>query len=331
MNSDYNILKSLAQNKKPVKQSTNLFKYMASSSKKIVGATKALCKKGQKRNTEIEHKIFLECSEVTEDKFWKDILLKAAYGKFPRSFTYINGFLYYKCSNSNNKKKVELPDSPIEGSLVAMQFFKEHGGIYSEDDDVKIMKYNNMIKEQEMNRIVEWKDIKKIKVRDMLILNYIEKISKEYDFDDFKKKELETTINIGFILRYFDTKDVMFNDGAVTGINGLIYDKKEGNFIIDPKLQPLRIKNIKKIQAPGLYTTESNDIKVTIDKSWTKYLNHLRKCVPISSKNSQKIKVDTIPNEHKDQSKQSTDDFKDESKDEYESKDESIDTSNDYT
>lgn len=233
----------------------------------------------------IDHNIFIECAELVYDAYWKEIFENAAQNKFPRSFSYVGETLIYR--TGSHKIKIDVPNIPEEALSVCMSFFKEKGGMCSNDDMIKIKKYNEEISENN-KEIKNWTDIKKIKVKELLLYNYVTELSNKYNMDDYNKKLLETTINKGFLLKNFDNKSVQFDDGKITGIKGLIYDEYTNNFIIDNKLKNKTKTNDDKYYDDTQCDTEKKDNKISFMKSWGKFLDYMYKNY---GKSSSKIRI----------------------------------------
>lgn len=221
---------------------------------------------------EVQHEIFEECMEVVQDEYWKQVFEQASFNRFPRLFSYSNGMLSFK--SPHKRKKLEIPESAVEAATLCMAFFKECGGLYSNEDRIKTGQYreDNMDKSKFLENC-KWSDIKKSKVRNILLEHYINTLAKQHGLDDVGKIMLETTINTGFMLKYFDNKDVVFENGRIQKIHGLIYSESEKNFIIDTKLEPLRLKNLKKNNVSDSTSTKS----FSFIKTWNKFLKYLNK------------------------------------------------------
>lgn len=232
------------------------------------------CKKARE---DIVFEIFYNCIPHIEDEYWKEIFEQASQNRFPRLFTFQNGYLTY--TNSNKRKKIKVSNIPQEAIPSCISFFQTHGGMFSNLDKSQMtLQRENNIDESKLLENCKWTDIKRNKVKTLLIENYIDRLAKTYNISDKDKITLETTIHIGFMLKYFDNKDVVFENGRIQQINGLIYDSHQNNFIIDPKLELSKSK--KKIQLFNPYRAidiMDENKPYPFDKVWEKFLKFLYK------------------------------------------------------
>lgn len=91
--------------------------------------------KGKKKITvnAIINPIFSRCSELTTDSLWKDIFIAASIGKYPRGFGYQDGTLFYR--KRTRTMSVEVPPNPVEAFEVCRNFFRNMGGIASQEEN----------------------------------------------------------------------------------------------------------------------------------------------------------------------------------------------------
>ena len=67
--------------------------------------------------------------------------------------------------------------------------------------------------------------IKKKKIKDILIINYINDIENMMNLELNEKNQLISIINVGFMLGTLDNSDVIFENGKIININGINFDK----------------------------------------------------------------------------------------------------------
>jgi hypothetical protein len=193
----------------------------------------------------IIHEIFNECSQLTDDPFWKSVFEKSATGRFPRGFTYKNNILTYKVKTKTYT--LEVSSEPYLALQKCVEFMRQTAKISSEaDKEREKIEIEEKINSSTTTEQTSWGSIKKKNVKNMLFSNYINKISKMYNFDRKQKETYKITLNIGFSLGYLNKDDIVFEKGEIKNIKGLIYDAATKNYIVDPKRQP-KLKKTNKI------------------------------------------------------------------------------------
>jgi hypothetical protein len=221
----------------------------------------------------IQHEIFEECSKITQDPYWTGKLKDCARNKFPRGFSYKNGMLIHRRGNKVTRKLI--PNIPAEALSICLSFFKSEGGIMSANDRKTIQKEeeNRLLSSINDNELT-WKDIKTPKIKELLISEYISELADRMGFDKQEKMELSTTIKSGFMLKYFNSKNVNMKDGKISDIDGLVYDKNKNYFYIDTKLTNKRPG--RKVKGLGIEKTYKKP-KVSFMSNWEKYLQNIEK------------------------------------------------------
>jgi len=239
-------------------------------SKKKTTTEKTKRKRAEKK---VVHEIFEKCADLTNDQYWITVFNNCARDKFPRGFFYKNGLMTHRRGNKINR--VSIPNSAPEASSVCMSFFKTAAGLMSTADRMRLRREEEQrILENTTNRELTWKDIKTEKLKELLIMEFVDDISKRLRMNDEDKKELITTVKSGFMLKCFTSKNIKMKDGRIISIDGLVYDKKTNTYDIDPHL--ITKKNNKKIVGLGVSKTQ-NKPKVSFMALWDKYLQGLEK------------------------------------------------------
>lgn len=221
------------------------------------------------------HPKFESFAALTEDKFWVGILNDCAKGRFPKGFTFKNDLLSYR--KGNKMQRLEIPSSLIEGFNSVVNFFKTVGGMMSAEDRRQLQKLEEERILEKMNDLSDasWKDIKTEKIKEILINEFICDLSTVANFNEEEKKELTTTVKKGFMLKYFNSNNIIMEEGRITQIDGLIYNDEERTYEIDK-----RILNIRKVSRRdvGLGIEEDVTKKKQIDflEIWEKFLEQLQ-------------------------------------------------------
>lgn len=266
---------------------TTVYKIPWTQVKKVPEKTK-----GKKKPTDkIINPIFLSCSERLEDPYWKDIFENASRNKFPRGFMYKNSLLTHK--KGTRIQRIEIPDSVSEALSLCLSFFKQAAGLMSEMDREKMQREisQELLDKYALEKI-SWKDIKKEKVRNLLINEYIRDVAIKLNLNHEGFVELSTLIHKGFLFKRFIKNDVIFEQGKVIGINGLIIDYEKASYHIDSSIQPKKSRsNRSAVTAPTIDLTETDTEVETksnlcLMKVWYKYLDSLsKKCVKTTTLN----------------------------------------------
>ena len=239
-------------------------------SKKKTTTEPAKRKRAEKK---VVHEIFEKCAELTTDQYWITVFNNCSRDKFPRGFFYKNGLMTHRRGNKINR--VSIPNSAPEASSVCMSFFKTAAGLMSTADRMMLrQEEERKILELTSNKELTWKDIKTEKLKELLIMEFVDDISNRLRFNKEEKNELITTVKSGFMLKCFTSKNIQMKDGSIIAIEGLIYDKKTNTYDIDPQLITKKIN--KKIIGLGVSKTQ-NKPKVSFMALWDKYLQGLEK------------------------------------------------------
>ena len=236
--------------------------------KKVVPVDKSKRKKAGKK---VVHELFDRCAELTKDQYWISILNDCARDKFPRGFQYKNGLMIHRRGNRCVRK--EIPDNPNQAFPVTIDFFKSAGGLMSNTDRKRLQKEEEekLLESYSKNEIT-WKDIKIERVKDSLISEYISDLSIKKSLNDDQKKNLTTVIKMGFMIKYFSSKNIIMSGGKITDIQGLIFEN--GNFRIDHKKVTKKIS--RKAVGLGIEKTSAKQ-RLTPLTYWEKYLENIEK------------------------------------------------------
>ena len=119
---------------------------------------------------------------------------------------------------------------------------------------------------------LEWKDIKTDKIKELLITEFIDELAEENEFNDDEKNELITTVKKGFIMKYFNSRNILMENNKISEISGLYFNKKNGLYEIDKDYISKRPG--RKIKGLGL-NADSDKSEVNFIELWNKYLKNL--------------------------------------------------------
>lgn len=225
-----------------------------------------------KMSPTIVNEIFHECSQLTDDEYWRDILVSMSYNKIPKGFIYKDGYITHK--KGNKSQNVEVPESAIHALRVIIGFMRSTAGMRSAQDKAR----DKRIEEEALSEQPErtWSEIKKIKrcLPDMYISNFIRWISKSLELTKIEMDQLKTLINLGILFGYIDDMHIKF-EGTIQSIDGLTFDDSSRTFYLNlPKIPMIKDKSKYK----GYEESIGKKItRVSFIECWKEYIESLNK------------------------------------------------------
>lgn len=242
-----------------------------------------------KNNGNIVNPFFIKLIDYVDDPYWKDVLLDASRGKFPKEFSYNDNVL--TCKKNNSSISIEENANSINRLI---EFIRNITGTRSKMDLEREKDYE---KEHNLtvNNINSWSDVKTKYNKRLLIIEYVSKLSKIYNLTQNETDELRTLINIHLdndILK----KSVIIEDNNISDITCFKWDsiKRCFNFVGVLK------KNIVQKSNQNNIIYVENDIPLelyTVEtiKNWNKLMKKYTKGIkkPLYIKNE-----DTSPMNH---------------------------------
>jgi len=213
---------------------------------------------------EILYPIFLECCQFAEDTFWENIFEDLVYGKTPYG-TYINkNFLCCSYKNKEFSYKIERKDPKILYEDIYSLLTNKLGILSQREKNNKRIDFyrtENEIKENTQ----DWANIRKKNIRDTLVELYVIDMKQKYKLTNLQTKNLLSSIFIGLIFKVINSKDIIYEDGKITKIEGIEFQK--GKYTL--------IKNIYNVEYD--FTLEQDTEKKVMSENWKKYLTSLKK------------------------------------------------------
>ena len=159
--------------------------------------------------------IFLNCCQYTDNIFWEDIFANLAFGK-PPCGTYISkNFLCCCLKQKEFNYKIENKDSKTVYKEV-FSLLRNRLGIFSHQDKV-----------EKINDIKNWNDIKKKKIKELLIELYVSKMRTKYSLSIKQARYLLSTILIAMVFKVITTTDINYSNGRINKIEGINFSKKQ--------------------------------------------------------------------------------------------------------
>ena len=182
----------------------------------------------------LQYPIFMQCREYTLDEYWQDVFGSCAQGKFPKGMRMENSSTLCIYNGKNAKDLFSLPREENEVFKFMMDKFKSRGmrSDLETDNEMRDIQSSKSITEV-LNDVNIWKEIKSKKIKEALILDYVHRVKKLFDFSAIQSQKLLATINIGFTTKNLTSDDVTLEDGKVKNIRGLKITKDD--FFLTPQ------------------------------------------------------------------------------------------------
>ena len=213
----------------------------------------------KEKDDEIVHPLFERCSEFTIDKFWRKTFIDLAKGKTP------NGVYMYKGS-------LRLKGKPVDSITFAesddcrhafeniYKFLSTICGILSPVDKLKQRHEFESIEQENKNN---WVDIKRKKVKDLMIELYAVKMKQKYSLSLKQTRCLVSTICMGLLFKSISATNIILENGSIKNIDGISF--RERRMFFDLELYNIDVD-------------EDNDTSIRESKKkymvdyWVKYL-----------------------------------------------------------
>jgi len=228
-------------------------------------------KKRKKTLKPIINPIFEKCAGLTDDTFWQSVFMDCARGKFPRGYSYKNGLITHK--KGNKITTLEITNSATDVFYTTKKFFQIVTGLMSKTDRDKLQQIEEekLLEDAEINEDITWKEIRTEKLKEVLMIEFINSLCKKCNFNEEEKRDLITTIKKGLMLKYFNSDNIIMNYGRITEIDGLKYNEETNQYEINKNYIK---KPERKYRDLGI---EISDKKPEIDfiEIWKKYLESL--------------------------------------------------------
>lgn len=175
-----------------------------------------------------KHPIFAAAMALTDDPYWKSVLLDMSQDRFLRGFRYVNGLLTYKNRNKTLDCPIDQTDPRVALSQV-LTFLHEQGYYSARDNEHKDLEFRRSAGVQ-APQIDSWSQVKTPAHRTLLINNFIEEIMKLDP--QINAKDLHGRIRLGIAQGYFNASTILVSNNRIVNIDGLIRDDK-GRFHVD--------------------------------------------------------------------------------------------------
>jgi len=183
---------------------------------------------------DVIYPIFLKCIEyVKNDIFWKETFEELSYGNCYHG-SYINkGFL---CSNVKGKEFIYkfIDKEPEKICNDVIKLLKEKLNIMSKNDrKVLLTEFEEIENNLKKIKNTDWSDIKKKSLKDIFFQNYLIKSKNLFLLSDYQLKKLYNLINLGIMLKSIKNTDIIYENGEIKEIKGIIFSQRKYRIDID--------------------------------------------------------------------------------------------------
>jgi hypothetical protein len=207
---------------------------------------------------DVIYPIFLKCIDYIEnDTFWRETFEELSYGNCYQG-SYINkGFI---CSNVKGKEFIYkfIDKEPEKIYQDVTKLFKEKLNIMSRNDrKILIDEFEEVEKNLKAIKNTEWSEIKKKTLKDIIFQNFLIKAKKTYELSDYQLKKIYNSINLGLMLKSIKNSDIIYEEGEIKEIKGIIFSKGKYKIDID------------------IYSGLDEEVSKTVEKKDRKLLRYL--------------------------------------------------------
>lgn len=218
-------------------------------------------------NNEIVYPFLLECCEYAEDNFWKSVFEDLAYAKTPYG-TYLNK--HFLCCNHRNKEfsyRIERKDAKILYSDIH-SLLSEKLCLMSQNEHIKKKIDFDTLEETIKESQVNWGNIKRKNVKNLLIEKYILEMKHKYSLTIKQSQYLLSLIFIAMIFKAISQKDIEYSAGKIHNIIGINFDHKR--IIVVRDIFTLCENNA---------TLTNDSVTMKMSQTWIKYLSNIQKII----------------------------------------------------
>ena len=214
----------------------------------------------------IIYPFILDCIKYCENEYWKNIFENLSYGKISSPFFINKDLIYYKCKNKNKEFSYKIENK--ESDILYKEIYTLLSVVINDNiNNNKILDIKNY--EENLSSISNFNDIKKKSIKDLLIELFVVEMKNKYNLSLKKSRYLLSLIMISIILKTITHKDIVFIDGKIKEIDGIIFSDQ--NFdIIDEK------RNIIFREMSQNNISSSIEDKFMYEK-WYKYIDNIKK------------------------------------------------------
>lgn len=208
---------------------------------------------------ELLYPFFIECSCMTEDKYWKEIFTDLAYGVAPYGAYVSKGFIV--CNYKEKEFMYKITQ-------------KEPSALYNDIYNLFTTKLNIISSVELANKkktlekfyeeIEDWNSIKRKNLKDVLIENWAINMKNTYGLTMKQTRSLVSMIFLCIIFKLITSKDIIIENGVIASITGISFEQGKVNMEKD-------LYDIRSTISPDIISN-----KLNMSDEWEKYLKNLK-------------------------------------------------------
>jgi len=182
---------------------------------------------------DVIYPIFLKCLSCTDDIFWRETFEELSYGNCYQGSYISKGFL---CSNVKGKEFVYkfIDKEPEKIFNDITKLLKDKLNIMSKSDrKILINEFEQVEKALKDIKKMDWSDIKRKSLKDILFQNFLIDMKYKYELKDSQIKCLYNSINLGLMLKSIKNTDIVYEDGEIKEIKGILFTNGKYTIEID--------------------------------------------------------------------------------------------------
>jgi hypothetical protein len=219
----------------------------------------------------ILHPVFLQCCRLTVDKFWENIFEDLAYGITPYG-SYINNDAVSCKTKTGAVSSVIIDKNNIQQTHDRIyNMFSSTLNILSPAERLETQNNFKKIEEDSKTTRVQWIDIKKKNIKDVLIDIFVVDMKAKHNISIQQARYLRSMIHTAMLFKAIDGTNINMDNGNITSIDGIYFKNKKLELDLD------------------LYTSgfnepvNQNDINIkSMSNLWDKYLIYILKKIEFS-------------------------------------------------
>lgn len=227
---------------------------------------------------EVVNRIFAECATIINDPFWIEKFKLAATGKFPQKFSFHDGSLIHK--KGARCHSIEVSNNPYEAAYACMDFFRFHGGLFSQmDEQNSLALQHDRAQAAHNQQQITWGDVNK-KTQECMLSHYIMDMKGLMTLNDYEIEQLRQTIRLGIGNKFFGKHNIRVENNRIHSIEGLLWNNDQRNFYIHPDLKPLVTRTYTRNKGgPEAIDPSQKDMIPQFGVKWNKYIEMIEKKV----------------------------------------------------
>lgn len=179
-----------------------------------------------KAKTYLQYPLFLRCCSHLSDPFWKYLFEDFAYGKSPYGIILKDDGIHSIIRNKefsitfDGKTDKELADEICQSLSSKLAILSE------KDHQYRRRVYENAYQEV-MQKFSCWNDIKKKKIKDLLIEQFVLKKKHEYGLSLDLTKKLFSIIFVGIQFKTITCRHIIYSFGEIDSIQGIDFQNQQ--------------------------------------------------------------------------------------------------------